>query len=61
DEKMIYLISQREMIGNLSGAIHGYEFTGFIGEVYKLFPFPESHAGFKQKPYSCINNMAKLR
>jgi len=55
DEKMIYLISQREMIGNLSGAIHGYEFTGFIGKVYKLFPFPESHAGFKQKPYGTQN------
>ena len=23
---------------------HGYEFTGFIGEIYKLFPFPDSHA-----------------
>ena len=55
DEKMIYLIPQREMIGNLSGAIHGYEFTGFIGEVYKLFPFPESHADFKQKPYGTQN------
>jgi hypothetical protein len=58
DEKMIYHISQREMIGNLSGAIHGYEYTGFIGEIYKLFPFPESHAGFKQKPYGTQNRLA---
>jgi len=41
DEKMVYAIQKREMIGNLSDAIYGYEFTGFIGEVYKRFPFPE--------------------
>jgi len=51
DEKIVYAIQQREKIGNLAGAIHGYELTGFIGEVYKLFPFPESHAAFKQKPH----------
>ena len=55
DEKMVYVIREREMIGNLGGAIHGYEFTGFIGEVYKRFPFPESLAGFKQKPYGSRN------
>ena len=55
DEKMVYAIQQREMIGNLSGAIYGYEFTGFIGEVYKLFPFPENRSGFKQKPYGTRN------
>ena len=37
----VYAIQDREMIGNLSGAIHGHQFTGFIGEVYKHFPFPE--------------------
>jgi len=58
---MIYAIQQREMIGNLSGAIYGYEFTGFIGEVYKLFPFPESPSGFKQKPYSTQNRQAVER
>ena len=40
DEKPIYVIQDRELIGNLSGAIHGYQFTGFIGPVYKHFPFP---------------------
>lgn len=55
DEKMVYAIQQREMIGNLAGAIYGYEYTGFIGEVYKLFPFPESRSGFKQKPYGTRN------
>lgn len=55
DEKTIYTIKEREMIGNLSGAIHGYEFKGFIGEVYKLFPFPKDPSGFKQKPYGTRN------
>jgi len=58
DEKMIYLIPQRKMIGNLSGAIHGYEFTGFIGELYKLFPFPNNPSGFKQKTYGTRNRSA---
>ena len=55
DEKSIYIIKERAMIGNLSGAIHGYDFSGFIGEVYKLFPFPENPAGFKQKPHGTRN------
>jgi len=55
DQKTIYMIEESEMIGNLAGAIHGYEFTGFIGEVYKLFPFPDNPAGFKQKPYGTDN------
>ena len=46
------------MIGDLFGASHGYAFTGFIGEVYKLFPFPESHSDFKQKPNTIQNRPA---
>ena len=61
DEKMVYAIQQREMIGNLSDAIYGYEFTGFIGEVYKLFPFPENRSGFKRKPYGTQNRKAAER
>lgn len=58
DEKTVYAIRKREMIGNLHDAIRGYAFTGFIGEVYKLFPFPESPSGFKQKPYGTQNRPA---
>lgn len=36
-------------IGNLMGAIHGMDHRGFIGEVYKLFPFPKHQEDFKQK------------
>jgi hypothetical protein len=41
---------QRENIGNLMGAIQGIDLRGFLGEVYKLFPFPKMEAEFKQHP-----------
>ncbi len=37
-------------IGDLMGAIHGMRFTGFLGEMYRLFPFPKDPDGFKQNP-----------
>lgn len=37
-------------IGDLMGAIHGIRHTGFIGEVYMRFPFPQRPEDFKQKP-----------
>jgi hypothetical protein len=46
----VYLIERGSDIGNLMGAIYGIEFRGFIGEVYKLFPFPKKQEDFKQKP-----------
>ena len=42
-----YIIERFENIGNLMGAIHGVDLTGFIGAVYKLFPFPHSPEEFK--------------
>jgi hypothetical protein len=45
----IYLIENNFGIGNLMGAIYGIDFTGFIGAVYKLFPFPKDQKDFKQK------------
>jgi len=44
-----YAIERFENIGNLMGAIHGMDLTGFIGAVYQLFPFPQSPEEFKQK------------
>ena len=44
-----YVIERFENIGNLMGAIHGIDLTGFIGAVYQLFPFPQSPEEFKQK------------
>lgn len=46
----IYLFEQREKIGNLMGAIHGVDHSGFIGEVYRHFPFPKKREEFRQKP-----------
>jgi hypothetical protein len=46
----IYLIENNFDIGNLMGAIYGIDFRGFIGEVYKLFPFPKEREKFKQNP-----------
>jgi hypothetical protein len=46
----VYCIEDQRKIGDLMAAIHGIRYTGFIGEVYKQFPFPKTEAGFKQKP-----------
>lgn len=44
-----YRIEEKD-IGNLMGAIYGVEFRGFIGEVYRLFPFPREREKFRQNP-----------
>ena len=46
----IQFIKAAEDIGDLMGAIHGARFTGFIGELYRRFPFPRQDEDFKQKP-----------
>ncbi len=46
----IRYIADSEDIGDLMGAIHGIRYTGFIGDVYRKFPFPEKQEDFKQKP-----------
>lgn len=51
----VYYIERPSDIGNLMGAIHGVIFQGFIGEVYKVFPFPSLPEGFKQKPEGAKN------
>lgn len=37
-------------VGDLHGAIQGTRLKGFIGEVYRRFPFPKAPALFKQNP-----------
>ena len=32
------------------GAIHGTRYIGFIGELYRRYPFPEKPEDFKQNP-----------
>lgn len=45
-----YPIPDAWSIGDLQTAIHGVRYTGFIGDVYREFPFPEDKKDFKQKP-----------
>lgn len=51
----IYQITDPSDIGDLMGAIHGIRFEGFIGEIYKLFPFPKDPQAFKQNPEGYLN------
>jgi len=46
----IYIIAEQAQIGDLMGAIHGIRNTGFIGDIYRKFPFPQNAESFKQKP-----------
>jgi len=45
-----YTIDDADAIGNLMGAIHGVAFTGFIGALYRLYPFPDKPEEFRQNP-----------
>jgi len=51
----VYSIVDPRNIGDLVAAIHGVRHTGFIGAVYKRFPFPKREAEFKQKPEGSQN------
>jgi hypothetical protein len=44
-----FRIKDAAMMGSLHGAIRGVDLSGFIGQVYRQFPFPDNPAGFKQK------------
>ena len=46
----VQVIERAEDIGDLMGAIHGVRFSGFIGELYRHFPFPQQPEKFKQNP-----------
>lgn len=46
-----YEIADITDVGNLMGAIQGTDLSGFVGNVYRLFPFPQSVEEFKHKPY----------
>ena len=46
----VQIIQTAEAIGDLMGAIHRVRYTGFIGELYRRFPFPPRPQDFKQNP-----------
>ncbi|MBU1399391.1 MAG: hypothetical protein ABIJ52_10875 [Pseudomonadota bacterium] len=59
-EPQVYVIENPDDIGDLMGAIHGVRFNGFIGRLYRLFPFPEDPESFKQNPDG-VNTQAIVR
>ncbi|MCF8061349.1 MAG: hypothetical protein K9M82_02435 [Deltaproteobacteria bacterium] len=44
------VIEDQEAVGDLMGAIHNIRHVGFIGEVYRRYPFPSRPEAFRQKP-----------
>ncbi|NOY44868.1 MAG: hypothetical protein GXP50_05385 [Deltaproteobacteria bacterium] len=44
-----YRFVSRRAIGDLMGAIRGERFVGYLGEVYRKWPFPEDPAAFRQR------------
>jgi hypothetical protein len=46
----VFVIQNPQDIGDLTVAIHGIRFTGFIGRVYRQFPFPAEPSEFRQNP-----------
>lgn len=50
-----YAFSRSDEIGDLVRAIHGTRQVGFLGEVYRLWPFPAESEGFRQKLYGARN------
>ena len=51
----VYYIDNTEDVGDLMGAIHGIHYQGFIGKLYRQFPFPKRLEDFKQKPEGVKN------
>lgn len=54
----VYLIEEPAQVGDLMGAIHGIQCTGFMGELYRKFPFPQNADNFKQQPDGHKNQAA---
>lgn len=48
-EWQVYRIERPENAGDLTAAIYGIYYQGFIGEVYRRYPFPKRPEEFKQK------------
>jgi hypothetical protein len=46
----VHFIETADAIGDLMGAIHGVRYTGFIGDLYRCFPFPARPDDFRQNP-----------
>ena len=50
-----HVFSSQEAIGDFTGAMHGVRFTGYMGEIYREWPFPSKPEGFRQKVHGARN------
>ena len=46
----VWQIETRADMGDFMGAMNGFRYTGFFGELYTKYPFPKLRIDFKQKP-----------
>jgi hypothetical protein len=53
-----FRVPPERSLGNVMGAIQGFDRGGFIGAVYDRFPFPEDPAAFRQRPEVAGNRAA---
>ncbi len=53
-----HVFDRREEIGDLMGAIHGVRHEGYLGEIYRTWPFPKEPSGFRQKLHGHRNRAA---
>ena len=53
-----FRVPPERSLGNVMGAIHGFDRSGFIGAVYDRFPFPEDPDAFRQRPEVAGNRAA---
>lgn len=44
-----HVFEDSDMIGDLRGAIHGVRLEGFLGAVYRRWPFPTDSRAFRQR------------
>lgn len=58
----IYHIEDNDDIGDFMGAQLGIQHVGFMGELYKIYPFPEREEDFKQQyeGYLTRNNVEPI-
>jgi hypothetical protein len=50
-----YLFEDPRRIGDLAGAIEGKRHTGYLGEIYRLWPFPSRPEDFRQRLHGASN------
>ena len=52
-----WVIDRAEDVGDLMGAIHGVRYTGYLGAVYRRWPFPHAPGAFRQRLDGAANRL----